>query len=45
MEFTLKELEKEVKIASKAASSASNKADEVKKQNDLLIKRVTKLEK
>jgi hypothetical protein len=45
MEHTLKELDKEVKIASKSASSSANKADEVKKLIDSLIKRVVKLEK
>ena len=45
MEHTLKEVEKEVKVASKAASTASNKVDESKKLIDLLSKRIAKLEK
>jgi hypothetical protein len=38
-------LTREVAAAVKAAHSASNKADEAKKLNDRLIKRIEKLEK
>jgi hypothetical protein len=45
MEAELSTTKKENVIAVKAASSAANKADELKKVVDLLIKRVVKLEK
>jgi hypothetical protein len=45
MDAELSTTKKENAIAVKAASSAANKADELKKVVDLLIKRVVKLEK
>jgi hypothetical protein len=38
-------LKKELAASVKASSAAGNKADEVKKAYDLLLKRVVKLEK
>jgi hypothetical protein len=45
MEADVASLKKDVAAANKASASASNKADEGKKALDLLVKRVTKLEK
>jgi hypothetical protein len=41
----LKELVKEVNVATKSAMASGNKSDEVKKLIDLLSKRVVKLER
>jgi hypothetical protein len=38
-------VKKDIQVAIKAASSASNKADEGKKAHDALLKRLVKLEK
>jgi hypothetical protein len=44
LELEVAEQKKQVKEAVKSASAAANKADEVKKLNGSLIKRITKLE-
>jgi hypothetical protein len=44
LELEVLDYKKEIAAAVKSAASAANKADEAKKANDLLTKRLTKLE-